>query len=73
MNTTRHSSGEILTGRLWRKENAVIRQLPFYSKIAGIDNLADPFEVACGDGSFKTLLIVRLILSFLLNVLTVSC
>ena len=70
MNTVKHSSGTILTGRLWWKDNEVMCQLPFYSDIAVIDELADPFEVVCGERGFKTLLIVRFEVYFLLIILT---
>jgi hypothetical protein len=63
MNTVKHSSGEILTGKLWRKDHGVMRQLPFYSNITGIDNLTALFEAACQEGSFKESLIVRFTLS----------
>ena len=62
MNTVKHSSGEILTGKLWWKDHGVMRQLPFYSNITGIDNLTTPLEAACQEGSFKESLIVRFIL-----------
>lgn len=61
-NTTKHSSGEILTGRLWRKDEAFFNDLPFYSDIPRLDDMAGPLRGALGEGgqegSYGALLIV---------------
>jgi hypothetical protein len=72
MNKVKLSTGEILTGKLWRKEHEVIRQLPFYSNIAGMDDLSAPFEAASQEGTFHALLIVRFLQYLLRNKLNVS-
>jgi selenocysteine lyase/cysteine desulfurase len=58
MNTVRHSSGDLLTGKLWRKDHTFISQLPFYSNIARMDDIAAALETVHWEGSFKTLLLV---------------
>jgi hypothetical protein len=59
-NTTRHSNGEILTGRLWRKEHALFQNLPFYSNLPRMDEMPGPLEGAFGqmERYIKVLLIV---------------
>jgi hypothetical protein len=58
MNTVKHSNGEILTGRLWRKSHTFFDNLPFYSNIPRIDEMAATLEQGLGEGGFQTLLIV---------------
>jgi hypothetical protein len=58
MNTVIHSNGEVLTGRLWRKDHVFLHTLPFHSNIAAEDDLAALLE-SFPDGLFKNLLIVR--------------
>jgi hypothetical protein len=61
--TVKHSSGADLTGKLWRKDNPSFCDLPFYSNIPRMDEMAESLGVALchGDGEelFKKLLIVR--------------
>jgi hypothetical protein len=45
-NTIKLSSGEILTGRLWRKDHTLFSQLPFYSDIVRMDEIGEPLQVA---------------------------
>ena len=58
--TTKHSSGEILTGRLWRNDN--LNALPFYTDISRMDSISGPLLVALSgsnfEGSFGNLLMV---------------
>ena len=65
-NTVIHSSGEILTGRLWRKEHRpFFNDLPFFSNIPRMDDMAGPLMDAFDDGRgrcYKALLTVRLFL-----------
>lgn len=62
-NTTRHSNGELLTGRLWRKDHPFFSDLPFYTDIPRMDELAEGLHKALGDndeeGCYHALLIVR--------------
>jgi hypothetical protein len=60
INIVVHSNGEVLTGRLWRKDHAFLHTLPFYSNIAKVDDLAALLVDSFPEGLFKTLLIVRL-------------
>jgi hypothetical protein len=61
-NTTKHSSGEILTGKLWRKDHPFLNQLPFHSGIPRMDDLAGPLKKALvggvGEECFVALLVV---------------
>jgi hypothetical protein len=61
--TVKHSSGVDLTGKLWRKDNPSFYDLPFYSSIPRMDDMAESLGVALcqgddGEGLFKKLLIV---------------
>jgi hypothetical protein len=57
-----HSEGEFLTGKLWRKDHAGFRQLPFFSNIPRMDEMAEPLEKALlevgGDGCCDASLVV---------------
>jgi hypothetical protein len=61
-NTTKHSSGEILTGRLWRKDQSFFKDLPYYSDVPRLDEIAGPLQGALGErgreGCYGALLIV---------------
>jgi hypothetical protein len=61
-NTTKHSSGEILTGKLWRMDHPFFHQLPFHSDIPRMEELARPLGYALGEsqeeGCFMPLLVV---------------
>jgi len=63
LNTIKSSNGEILTGRLWRKDHPFFNDLPFYSNIPRMDEIAGPLENALGkgnlDGCYRALLVVR--------------
>jgi hypothetical protein len=59
-NTVQHSNGEILTGRLWRKDHSFFNKLPFYSNVPRMDEMAGPLEQSLSEGDFKTLLLVCL-------------
>jgi len=64
MNTVIHSSGELLTGKVWRKEHSFFNTLPFYSNIPRMEEMAGPLKSslsADGDGHighFHSLLVV---------------
>lgn len=59
MNTVKHSNGETLTGRLWRKDHSFFFKLPFYSEILRMDRIVVPLQEATWESSYKSLLIVR--------------
>ena len=56
-------NGETLTGKLWRKSDSVFTELPFYTEIPRMDEMAGPLQGALGDGSqegcFRAMLVVR--------------
>ena len=62
MNTVQHSD-EILTGKLWRQNHSFFKQLPFYSNIPRIEEMAKSLEMALPEGGlggyYKALLIIR--------------
>ena len=62
-NTIKDSNGDILTGRLWRKNHSFFNDLPFYTSILGMEEISGPLEKAFGDvshsGSYGSLLVVR--------------
>jgi len=62
-NTTKHSSGAILTGRLWRKDNANFIDLPFYTDITRMDDIADALQEALNNGSGSRSYVALLIVS----------
>ena len=62
-NTVKHSNGEILTGKLWRKDHSFFNGLPFYSNIPRMDDIAGSLQVALGNGAqvkgcYRALLVV---------------
>jgi hypothetical protein len=60
-NTILHSNGEILTGQLWRKSHSFFKDLPFYSNIVRIDEMAGALVNADDNGRercYKTMLFV---------------
>jgi hypothetical protein len=71
-NTVKHSSGVDLTGKLWRKEHPFFKDLPFYSNIPRMDDLAESLGTALCEGRsggfYNALLIVRW-LSFILLII----
>jgi hypothetical protein len=50
---TRDSKGEILTGRLWRKNHSFFKNLPFYSAIPNMDEIATSLQNALGERSLE--------------------
>jgi hypothetical protein len=62
-NTTKHSSGAILTGRLWRKDNAIFNDLPFYTDITRMDDMAEALQEALNNGSGSRSYVALLIVS----------
>jgi len=59
--TIRLSDGQLLTGRLWRKSHSFFNNLPFFSDIPRMDEMAGPLETALADnggGYFNDLLVV---------------
>jgi hypothetical protein len=57
------SNGELLTGKVWRKEHPLIKNLPFYSNIPRMDEMAGPLKISLSDedghiGCFRSLLVV---------------
>ena len=46
LNTIKNSSGEVLTGKLWRKESSLFSNLPFHSTIMGMDKITRPIQEA---------------------------
>jgi hypothetical protein len=60
-NAVTHSNGEVLTGRLWRKDHVFFNSLPFYSDIPRMGEMAGPLEAAlgeCGERNYNELLFV---------------
>lgn len=62
LNTVEHSNGEILTGKLWRTCHAFFNDLPFYSNIPRMEEIASPLQKALGEddleGCYRELLVV---------------
>jgi hypothetical protein len=59
----KYSNGEILTGKLWRQSHPFFNDLPFYSEIPRMDEIAGPLESALGkgdqEGCYRAMLVVR--------------
>ena len=60
MNTVKNSNGETLMGRLWWKNHSFFNDLPFYSNIPRMDDIAIPLQQALSESSYYILLIVRI-------------
>jgi hypothetical protein len=64
-NTVQHFNGEILTGKLWRKNHPFFTDLPFYTEILRMDDIAGPLKNALGEGSpegtYGAMLMVRIL------------
>jgi hypothetical protein len=62
-NTVKNGDGEILTGKLWRKSHPFFNDLPFYTEIPRMDDMAGPLESALGEesreGCYRAMLVVR--------------
>jgi hypothetical protein len=59
--TTKDSNGDILTGRIWRMSHPFFHELPFYSNIPRMDDMAVSLEHSLGErqeGCYKALLVV---------------
>jgi hypothetical protein len=69
MNTVIQSNGEILTGKVWRKQHPSFNGLPFYSNIPRMDEMAGPLQTTqskgSGDQCFWALLVVRSFICFI--------
>jgi hypothetical protein len=67
MNIIVQPNGEILTGRVWRRQHSSFNRLPFYSNIFNMDNLAEPLKMSLSKDpvyeSFVALLVVRYLFS----------
>lgn len=63
MNTIKNTDGEILTGRLWRKDHPFFKFFPFYTNIPRMDEIGAPLQKALGgrsqEGCYGALLVVR--------------
>lgn len=60
-NTIKHSSGDILTGKLWRKDNPLFYRLPFHSNIAGVNEIGGWLEEALSpEEEYKAILVVSI-------------
>lgn len=58
-NTIKHSSGEILTGKLWRRDNPLFNRLPFHSDIPGVNEIGGWLEEALSQKEgYKAILVV---------------
>jgi hypothetical protein len=66
MNTITQSSGEVLTGKVWRKQHSSFDSLPFYSNITRIDEMAEPLKTTATKdwAPFSVLLQVRYLILF---------
>jgi hypothetical protein len=49
-NTVKNSKGEILTGKLWRKNHSFFNDLPFYTEIPRLDEISGPLQCALSEG-----------------------
>lgn len=62
-NTIKNSNGEILTGKLWRKSHRFFADLPFYTEIPRMDEIAGPLQSALSEvgqeGCYMATLVVR--------------
>jgi hypothetical protein len=71
--TSRNSNGEILTGKLWRKELSYFNNLPFHSNIPRMDDISESLRVALEKGGEEefcnVLLLVGLYVHFPFNYL----
>jgi hypothetical protein len=72
-NTVEYSSGVLFTGKIWRKDISFFNHdnLPFYSNIPRMDEMAQCLEKALGDisqeGCYGALLVVGLLAFFPFN------
>jgi hypothetical protein len=54
LNTIKDCDGQILTGRTWRKHHAFIKDLPFYSDIPRMDDMAESLQGAVRQATLQT-------------------
>lgn len=77
MNTVICANGEILTSKLWRKEHSFFNDLPFYSNIPRMEEMAGPLKSTLseegGHRCFCELLVVRFLIIFVSSNLSLSC
>jgi hypothetical protein len=63
MNTIAQANGDILTGKVWRKQHSFFNGLPFYSDAPRMDEMAIALKMTLSADSahqcFGTLLVVR--------------
>ena len=52
-NLTKSSSGEILTGKLWRKNHGFFSDLPFYCNIPRMEEMGGPLREALNLGKVE--------------------
>jgi hypothetical protein len=48
-NTIKHRNGQILTGKLWRKDHSLFLDLPFYSNVLRMDDLEETLQKGMGE------------------------
>lgn len=69
-NTIKDSTGEILTGRIWRKHHGFFKRLPFYSNIPRMDEMAvSLLEAFNGDGLEKFCVAVLVVSKHIFQIL----
>jgi hypothetical protein len=54
LNTIRDSDGEIVTGKTWRKRHGFIKDLPFYSDIPRMEDMAASLQGALSQPTLET-------------------
>ena len=52
-NTIKDSTGKILTGKIWRKRHGFFKDLPFYSNIPRMDEMAVSLLGALGEDGLE--------------------
>ena len=62
-NTIRDSTGEILTGKIWRKHHGFLKDLPFYSNIPRMDEMAPSLLGALGEHRLEKVCVEVLVVS----------
>jgi hypothetical protein len=69
MNTVKLPTGELLTGKLWRKDHPIFNDLPFYSNIPRIDDIGDALggSISAEDWYGSLLVVSNLAFSILIS------
>ena len=62
-NTIKDSTGEILTSKTWRKRHGFLKDLPFYSNIPRIDEMAPSLLGALGEHRLEKFCMAVLVVS----------